>query len=227
MKRRWLIVLLVTLASCGLILQYAGSTLVVEKPLDNPDVIVSLASHEWERLPAVARVARQQPFSTVLLTQPRFVTPYNCYDCSARVGRLVSLGIAANRIRIIPTPVGNTYEEATATLAYLGHPVSSGGILVVTSPYHAMRAYLCFRRVFGGSRIAVGVEPALPESPAKPGQWWRYEYDRRYVGYEWAALASYALRFRLAFVSFGLAQPFSLATAREVLAAQRAEPKPL
>ena len=48
---------------------HAGSALVVSEPLASPDAIVSLASHEWERLPAAAALARQYPEALVVLTR--------------------------------------------------------------------------------------------------------------------------------------------------------------
>ena len=38
---------------------FAGRLLVLSQAVDAPDVIVSLASHEWERLPAAAAAAAQ------------------------------------------------------------------------------------------------------------------------------------------------------------------------
>ena len=44
-----------------------GTLLVVRQPLERPDAIVSLASHEWERLPATARLARENPAASIIL----------------------------------------------------------------------------------------------------------------------------------------------------------------
>ena len=49
---------------------HAGTALVVEEPLASPDAIISLASHEWERLPETIRLAHRHPGAQVLLTLP-------------------------------------------------------------------------------------------------------------------------------------------------------------
>src|SRR5512146_2396106 len=43
--------IVVLLVGGAVLLPDAGTALVVSQPVDNPDAIVSLASHEWERLP--------------------------------------------------------------------------------------------------------------------------------------------------------------------------------
>src|SRR5205814_6032977 len=62
----------------------AGRALVVARDIGAPDAIVMLASHEWERLPAAAELARRYPSSVVLLTIPIAVTRFNCHLCSER-----------------------------------------------------------------------------------------------------------------------------------------------
>ena len=68
----------------------AGRVLVVSEPVVSPDLIVSLASHEWERLPAAAAAARRFPSAAVVLTRPPAVTVYNCHDCEHRIERLAA-----------------------------------------------------------------------------------------------------------------------------------------
>ena len=176
------------------IAQYAGTTLVVAKPLADPDAIVSLASHEWERLPETARLARQYPDARVLLTLPRPVSEYNCHDCAGRVGRLVHMGVPAARIVILPLARSNTRGEASAALDF-ARTEGLRRLLVVTSPYHTRRSLVTFRQVMEGSGIEVGVTPAAATSPADPARWWRTPYDRWYVRYEWMALTYYLVRY--------------------------------
>ncbi len=185
------------IAASSLAFRNAGSELVVSRSVDRPDVILSLASHEWERLPVAARFAQRWPRSTVLLTQPDRTDQHACFDCAGRMARLVRAGISADRIVVLRPTVSNTYDEALAALAYATrHRVNR--LLIVTSPYHTRRVLLVFRQVSRGLRIEIGIAPAFPDSPAQPPSWWRNRYDRSYVVYEWAALFSYAVRFRLA-----------------------------
>ena len=172
----------------------AGSWLVVSVPLDDPDVIVSLASHEWERLPEAARAAKKYPDAIVLLTKPDHVTVYNCHDCEHRVDRLVSLGLPRERVLVRLLDVPGTFGEALLVRDFM---MAAGRhrVLVVTSPYHTRRTLGILRHVFAGTAVLFGVIPANQFSQARPPVWWMSGYDRFYVAYEWAALVYYVARY--------------------------------
>ena len=174
-------------------LQYAGTALVVNETVGQPDAIVSLASHEWERLPAAVALAGRYPDALVVLTHPQTVTKFNCHDCANRPRLLVNAGISTERIQVIGLTRGGTYGEAVATrdLVVARHFKS---VLVVTSPYHTRRSLASFRKVLGGGG-AVGIAASSGTSPARPDRWWAAGYDRAYVGYEWAATLYYQLRY--------------------------------
>jgi uncharacterized SAM-binding protein YcdF (DUF218 family) len=170
-----------------------GDMLVVAREVEAPQAVVVLGSHEWERLPAAAQVAKRSPGAMVLLTEPVVPTPENCYRCADRSAWLSSLGVEPSHIETLPPRVTNTYDEASAALAYCRRH-SIARLLIVTSPYHTRRALATFAAVFRSSDIVLGIYPALSSSPAQPASWWRYPYDRKYVRYELAALAWYAMR---------------------------------
>jgi uncharacterized SAM-binding protein YcdF (DUF218 family) len=169
----------------------AGRALVVSRDIGPPDAIVMLASHEWERLPAAAELARTYPSSVVLLTVPLQVTKFNCHLCGERPAWLEHEGVAPDRIvQLAPNPVSTTYGEALAVRAYAAmHPFRK--LVVVTSPYHCRRALHVFEQIMSGSGVDVGVLPASAYSIADPARWWRHPYDRWYVTYEWAANVKY------------------------------------
>jgi uncharacterized SAM-binding protein YcdF (DUF218 family) len=173
--------------------RHAGTALVVNAFVRPPDAIVSLASHEWERLPAAIALARQYPHALVVLTHPKTVTRFNCHDCANRPQLLVNAGISGERIVIVGLTRGGTYGEAVATrdLVVARHFSS---VLVVTSPYHTRRSLATFRKVLGGG-VAVGIAASSNTSPARPERWWVAGYDRAYVAYEWAAALYYQLRY--------------------------------
>jgi uncharacterized SAM-binding protein YcdF (DUF218 family) len=172
----------------------AGRALVVSVDVGQPDAIVMLASHEWERLPATAAEARRYKGSIVLLTVPAVVTVVNCYRCADRRAWLVDEGVDNRRIVELPQPVRNTYDEAAA-VADFATRLSLRRVMVVTSPYHTRRARSVFDEVVGSRGIAIGVRPALEASGARPGSWWIHAYDRHYVLYEWAANVAYWFRY--------------------------------
>jgi uncharacterized SAM-binding protein YcdF (DUF218 family) len=179
---------------------FAGSALVVTRDAGPPDVIVMLASHEWERLPATAALARRYPQSIVVLTLPRVLGPYNCFRCPERPEWLAAEGVPLRRIVQLPWPVENTFGEAQAVRRYLGfHPVQR--LVVVTSPYHTRRALATFSHVLAGTGVRVGVQPAA--SDAVPGRWWMRRADRGYVAYEWAAILYYRIRYGVPLLGSG------------------------
>lgn len=182
-------------AAAGLaVLSQAGTALVVERRVRQPEAIVVLASHEFERIPAAAALARQHPSSVVLLTVPRAVSEHNCQRCPFRPEWLAQEGVTLARVRTLPQTAANTREEALAVLAYRRrHPF--GRLAVVTSPYHTRRSLGTFETIFANTGVEIGVYPATAFSPAAPRRWWLGRYDRGYVMYEWAALAYYRARF--------------------------------
>ena len=172
----------------------AGRALVYAVPAEPPDAIVMLASHEWERLPATAALAGRFPQSVVLLTEPAAVTDSNCHRCGERPRLLTDLGVAAARIQVLPDRGRGTRDEALAVRRYVeDHRIRH--LAIVTSPYHARRAWTTFRHVLGTLPVNVGVYPARDSSPARPARWWTAAYDRAYVTYEWAALLHYRVKF--------------------------------
>ncbi len=174
-------------------LRDAGTALVTHVEVDRPDAIVSLASHEWERLPAAAALALKNPSARVLLTAPIAVNAFNCHDCGHRIDRLVAAGVAKERIVMLPRRVFRTRDEAEAVREWAGpHGVRS--VMVVTSAYHTRRALDTFRNLLAGTGIAIGVYPA-GLSNVDPPRWWRHKYDRWYVDYEWRARVYYLIRF--------------------------------
>jgi uncharacterized SAM-binding protein YcdF (DUF218 family) len=185
------IVLAVAAAALLLAVHRAGPWLVVSEPLGSADAIVSLASHEWERLPLVAELAARHPGAVILLTEPQPPTPFNCHDCPNRVDRLRHMGVDETRVLVLPITGQGTHGEALTVRAY-ARESGVRRLMVATSAYHTRRSLATFRKVFETSGIDIGIEPALDSSVARPSRWWWSGYDRAYVPYEWAAIVHYA-----------------------------------
>ena len=194
-RRRVGIVLSALTLGAGLVLFVnAGTLLIVQKPLADPDAILSLASHEAERLPVAVRLAQAAPASRLLLTVPVVPSYQNCSACGERVGWVVSLGLPRDRVDVLERRAINTYDEALVTREYcLAEGITR--LVVVTTPYHTRRTLATFIDVFQDTDIEIGVEPAFTESPTRAGRWWAWNYDREYVAYEWSALVWYALNY--------------------------------
>jgi uncharacterized SAM-binding protein YcdF (DUF218 family) len=191
--RRVFILLVVIAAASAWPLAHAGTALVAARDVGAPDAIVMLASHEWERLPAAASLARMYPHAVVLLTDPQVVTQYNCYRCGERVAWLEMEGVTPNRVKLLRGPSPNTHGEALAALDYVSrNPL--GRLLIVTSPYHTRRALATFRQVFRRTSVDVGIA-AAEGARGQPARWWLSAYDRHYILYEWAAIVKYRLQY--------------------------------
>lgn len=190
MRRRLFVGGIALALAIAVILWGAGAVLVVSVNATPPDAIVSLASHEWERLPEAARLAHRYPASIVILTVPPHVTPHNCHDCAQRVAWLAHAGVPSSRVRVLNIEGDGTYAEARTCRHFAESQPSIRRVLVVTSPYHTRRALAAFRDAFNDTNTIVGVASGT-ESPARPRRWWLAPYDRWYVGYEWLATAYY------------------------------------
>lgn len=192
--RRWRVRLaaLAGLALLAVAVRHAGTALIVSEEIAAPDAIVSLASHEWERLPTAAALAHRAPGARVLLTVPIAVNAYNCHGCSERIARLEAAGVQRSRIEVLPRAVYRTTDEAEAFREW-ARQHGARSVMVVTSPYHTRRALASFRKALEGSGIAVGIHPAA--SVVDPPRWYWYKLDRWYVIYEWRARVFYLIRF--------------------------------
>lgn len=186
--------LLVVGAVAAFVFRYSGDSLVLSDEVDNPQAIVVLASHEWERLPVAAGLARQYPRAQVWLTEPEEETEHNCHECSERVSRLRDAGVSPERVTVLPQKVKNTYTEAKAARAFAAQ-ARIERLVVVTSPYHGRRALATFRHLFQSTGVPTRIGLATARSRAIPARWWKRTYDREYVAYEWAGIVYYALRF--------------------------------
>ncbi len=175
------------------ILRVAGHALIVTVPVTAPDAIISLGSHEWERLPIASRLALLEPHTLLLLTVPPSINEKNCYQCRDRVEQLRRAGVPPDRIRELPLVHGSTYGEAEAVATFAASNTVRR-LLIVTSPYHTRRALATFRHVLQGRNVEVGIVPATLLAPARPDRWWVAGYDRWYVTHEWAGLVYYAFK---------------------------------
>jgi len=194
-RRRLLAALIVVGSLAGGVFLEIGNLLAhASSPIPQPDAIIALGSHEWERLPVAARLARGNPRAVVMLTTPVRVTNKNCYRCDTRADWLVRNGVARPRIVMLTYRVRNTHDEAAAAFSYAATR-GIRSVMVVTSPYHGRRALATFRTMFEGTPVRVGLETALNESGAQPQRWWTSAYDRWYVAYESAAIVMYAFRY--------------------------------
>jgi uncharacterized SAM-binding protein YcdF (DUF218 family) len=190
-RRRFALGIATTAILIALLL--GGTSLVVNEAIERPELIVSLASHEWERLPVAAQVAARFPKAVLILTLPPAVTQHRCHGCPFRVEFLVNLGVRRERVGVLRLTESSTRGEARTVAEFMRrHKLQR--VLVVTSAYHTRRALRTFQHELRSDGATVGVIAADEDTWARPRRWWSRPYDRWYVTYEWAALTRDLMR---------------------------------
>jgi uncharacterized SAM-binding protein YcdF (DUF218 family) len=83
----------------------------------------------------------------------------------------------------------STIENAKFSLPIvLSHNFKS--VIVVTSPYHALRSARVFHKVFSPQGVKIIVRPA-EKSIFNPDRWWTRHEDTQFVVWEYTALVLY------------------------------------
>ena len=153
---------------------------MVETPLREVDLVVALGGDRGRQVMAV-EILRQGLARQVLFTGAD-VQPHD-YQC---------LGVPVGRAMALPVLAYTTYEEAVA-IRQIVQAYSLGSVLIVTSAYHARRAYWTFDRIFRGT----GVELLIASVPPKGftmDAWWKSHVGRIQVLREYMGLAYYGLK---------------------------------
>lgn len=186
MRRRRLLAAAVIVVALLVASPWPARWLIRERPLERPDAILSLTSHERERFAETAAQAKRWPQAVVLLAMPDVVGKYNCDACSHRVGWLETLGVPRARIRMLTPRVRNTDDELVTAAKWMRERRLTR-LLIVTSPYHTRRVQVLARADLSGVQVGV---VACPVAGGLRKLWWTRHYDRSYVIYEFAALAA-------------------------------------
>jgi uncharacterized SAM-binding protein YcdF (DUF218 family) len=193
-----------TLVAWPLAAWAAAGALVVRSEMPRADALAVLAgaSTYIERTHRAAELFHEGRAPQIILTNDEMQGGYspaldrNPFFVERAAEELRRMGVPAESIKIIPQPLSSTYEEAVCLREYAAaHDLHS--ILVVTSAYHSRRALWTLRRVFRGSDVMVGLDPAATgqQSPA-PAAWWWHELGWRLVPGEYLKLAYYVVYYR-------------------------------
>jgi uncharacterized SAM-binding protein YcdF (DUF218 family) len=115
---------------------------------------------------------------------------------------LISLGIPADSILILPGDAASTRMEAEIVRSYLHSQTGMETLLLVTSAEHTRRAYKIFTAAFKNLEEA----PVVYCSPSKytnfhPEKWWRSKEDIQEVVKEYMKLTNFYWLFRQFYVS--------------------------
>jgi uncharacterized SAM-binding protein YcdF (DUF218 family) len=102
---------------------------------------------------------------------------------------VLSLGVPATAVTVLPGGVDNTAAEAAA-LRRAYPPGSLHRLIVVTSSYHLRRARYAFRRELARDGVQIIMRPSRHDG-AVPERWWTRRQDIRYMLSELPKFAAY------------------------------------
>jgi len=158
----------------------AARVLIVSTPLHQADAIVVLSGSAVykERTQRAAEYYQQGLAKRILLTNDNLRGEWsnseqrNPFFYERARNNLLLLGVPAERVEVIPTPVTNTYDEAEVLREYaVTHGLRS--LLIVTSAYHSRRALWTLNRVFAGTGIEISLQTIeIGEETPSPLTWW-------------------------------------------------------
>ncbi|HEX8294069.1 MAG TPA: YdcF family protein [Pyrinomonadaceae bacterium] len=180
----------------------AARGLVARAAVDKADALVVLsgsAAYE-ERVAEAARLFVGGRARLILLTDDGVQGGWS--EAEQRNPRFVELaadglrlgGVPTEQIRVLAERPTNTYREADAVRAYAeGQGLRS--LLVVTSSHHSRRALWTWRRVFRGSGVRIGLEPARGARTPGDWSWWLSAAGWREVAGEYVKMGYYVVRY--------------------------------
>jgi uncharacterized SAM-binding protein YcdF (DUF218 family) len=191
--------ILLTTCAVGvlLFLPFAGRFFSTADPLQHADAIVVLAGSRVDRwLEAVDLFKEGWAPKVVLSPGPVSDLEVKLRSRGLELPRegdlardaVLSLGVPADAVSVMPGGVDNTAAEAALLRRLL--PPSPHRVIVVTSTYHLRRAGYAFRREFAGTGTEI-VMHGSRYSEARPARWWSRRDDIRYLMNEMPKFLAY------------------------------------
>ncbi len=176
---RFAFALALVLAATWAVSWAAARWLIIEKPLARSDAIVVLAGARAyiERTEVAARLFHEGRAPIIVLTNDKIKGGWssreqrNLLFVERAVNELQQAGVPDERIKILTTPVGGTYDESQA-LREFADTENVRSLCVVTSAYHTRRALWIFEKSFAGTSVQIGVEAVPPGASMTSANWW-------------------------------------------------------
>jgi uncharacterized SAM-binding protein YcdF (DUF218 family) len=180
----------------------AAQLLVVRAGVEAADALVLLSGSAAyvDRAAATARFFAEGRAPFVLLTDDG--TQGGWSSAEQRNPRFVELtirelrrgGVPPEDIRVLAARPTSTHDEAAAVRAY-AEARGLRALIVVTSSHHSRRALWTWRRVFRGSPVRIGLEPAAGARTPGTWSWWLSIAGWREVAGEHAKMGYYLARY--------------------------------
>jgi len=173
-------------------LPWIGEFLVISEPLHKADALVILAGIENERIAAGAQLFKQGYADWFILTDMRLDIPDSQGVYSANVMRkAVDQGIPSERILIAPGQASTTDEEAILLRNFIA-TTGLHSLIIVTSPYHTLRAHLILHEAFRDSGVTFTVYP-IPNENYRADVWWQNPFDRKQTLLEYTKILAHII----------------------------------
>lgn len=192
------VILLLAVGSC----RKAGTRLVKEDLPAHADVMVLLMGSFSERVLQTADLYHAQVAGKVWIVEEGMGASGVLEERGVQIvtnstqasNALVTLGIPADSITILPGNAISTLMEAKAVRDHLSGGKGIDTLLLVTSSDHTLRA----RKIFEAAFLPLEHAPALYSSPSAysrfhPDTWWRNRNDIQEVLMEYLKLVDFYL----------------------------------
>jgi uncharacterized SAM-binding protein YcdF (DUF218 family) len=181
----------------------AGKWLVDYVELSHADAIITLMGGiPTDRILQTADIFRRNLARKVIIVEesmgaskPLETRGVHIISNSEQVfNALVSLGIAADRIIILPGDANSTQMEAMIIREYLTKKSSIDTLILVSSSFHTRRASMIFRSAFriAGQPVKILCSPNVyTDFDAK--NWWKSKEGIQMVLFEYMKIANFVL----------------------------------
>jgi uncharacterized SAM-binding protein YcdF (DUF218 family) len=176
--------------------------LIVRADLPRADALFVFAGTYQERVEWAAQLYKEGRAPLILLTNDNVRAGWSSahgrhlFMFERAIIALTEMGVPQDKIKLLPQPVSSTYEEAVQLRAYAVEQ-SLRSVLVVTSPYHSRRCLWTLRKVFQGTGIDIGINPAPPgEQSPTPATWWLSPTGWEMVAGDYLKIIYYRFRYR-------------------------------
>ncbi len=167
------------------ILTYLGGYLIVEHPLKKADLIVCLSGSPVERGLGAAGLYKKGMAPRIFVSREPLpdgneVLKRKGIHYPETRGLLLmilkGLGVPRSACHTSDSIARSTIEEAMVVREY-AKKRGYRSLIIVTSPIHTRRAWLCYRQVFGRDKVKIIMAPTR-YSNFRTNDWWK---TRRYV----------------------------------------------
>jgi len=201
-KILFLLLLIIVIVLCIGSCHRAGRFLVKEDLPTHSDVLVILMGSFPERVLQAYDLYYDGRADRIVVVEES-MGPYRSLEergvrvetnSEQAVRSLITLGVPADSITLLPGDARSTLDEAVAVRDFLYHKPEADTLILVSSPAHMRRAALIFNRAlrYQPVPVTIGCSPSS-YSGFNPDKWWRRKEDIQSVMSEYLKICSFLL----------------------------------